>query len=292
MKKLARTSSRWLGACAALVIASGWNGASRADIAYGYATQSVNNIVVSGAGLTNTLTTGTSTSAAAAINGAGVSTNNPTDTLEAYIGAAPPAPQNFFSKYSTAGGGPQAGDFSRGDGVITGSNLFTTGFNTSNVAESVVSTTGSGLGTATGSWNIAGSFNAPTTGSVTVGYSFSNDILSLVSGIGSSSASFKVTISVKDQHGHEVDATPVELNTALSAPPNGVELIKSGTGSAVLSLSSLTTGDTFGIAISGTELSSVILTSSVPEPGPIVLAGLSGALALAFRAFRGRTRKV
>ena len=292
MKKLTRTSSRWLGACAALVIAAGWNSASRADIAYGYATQSVNNIVVSGAGITNALTTGTSTNAAAVINGSGVATNSPTDTLAAYLGAAPSAPQNFFPKYSTAGGGPQAGDFTRGDALISGSNLFTTGFNTSNVAESVVSTIGSGLLTGAGSWSISGSFNAPTTTSVTVGYSFFNDVLSQITGTGSASASFKVTISIKDQHGNEVDATPVALNTALSAPPNGPEIINSGTGTATLSLASLFAGDTYGIAISGTELSAVILTSSVPEPGPIVLAGLSGALALAFRAFRGRTRKV
>ena len=292
MDKWARPILRWLGACAALVIAAGWNSASRADIAYGYATQSVTNIIVTGAGITNALTTGTSTSAAAAINGSGVSTNSPTDTLEAYVGAAPAAPQNFFPKYSTAGGGPQAGDFSRGDALITASNLFTTGANTFNVAESYVTTTTSGLGTGSGSWNLSGSFNAPTTSSVSVAYGFANDIFAVVMGTGSASASFKVTISIKDQHGHEVDATPVELNTALSAPPNGLELITSGTGTATLSLATLTAGDNFGIAISGTELSSVILTSAIPEPGPIVLAGLSGALALAFRAFRGRTRKV
>ena len=290
MSKLAKSSLRWVGACAALALVAGWNNASRADVAYGYAQQQVNNIIVSGAGLANTTTTGTSTSAAAALNGSGVSTNNPTDTLQAYIGAAPPAAQNFFSKYAVAGGGPQSGDFTRGDALITSSNLFTTGSNTNNVAESYVTTPGSGLTTGNGSWSISGSFTAPTTTSVNVAYSWANDILAQVTGNGSASASFKVTISIKDQHGHEVDATPVELNAALSAPPNGTELITSGTGSATLSLASLTAGDVYGIAIAGTELSSAV--ASVPEPGPMVLAGLSGAIALAFGAFRGRNRKV
>ena len=292
MSKLAKSSLRWVGACAALALVAGWNNASRADVAYGYAQQQVNNIIVSGAGIANATTTGTSTSAAAALNGSGVSKNDPTDTPQAYVGAAPPAAQNFFSKYAVAGGGPQAGDFSRGDALIASSNLFTTGSNTNNVAESYVTSPGSGLATGTGSWSISGSFTAPTTTSVNVAYSWANDIIASVTGNGSASASFKVTISIKDQHGHEVDATPVELNTALSAPPNGVELITSGTGSATLSLSSLTAGDIYGIAISGTELSSAILISSVPEPGPMVLAGLSGAIALAFGAFRGRNRKV
>jgi len=273
----------------------GWNGVSRADIAYAYAEQTLTAISVTGTGLTNGVTSGTATSASAAINGVGVATNNPTDTLQAYVGAAPPAPQNSYVKYGTSGGGSQAGDFSRGDAVLSGTSLFTTaGMNTSNVAETQVSTAGSGngLGTGNGSWSIAGTFNTTGT-SVTVGYNWANDIVALVSGgIASAQSSFKVTISIKDQHGHEVDATPADLNAALSAPPNGPEIITSGTGSATLSLAGLTAGDLFGIAISGTELSSGQLTASVPEPGSMALAGLGGALVLAFQAYRRRTRKV
>ena len=292
MSKLAKSSLRWLGACAALALVAGWNNASRADVAYGYAQQQVNNIIVTGTGIANATTTGTSTSASAAINGSGVSTNDPTDTPQAYVGAAPPAAQNFFSKYAVAGGGTQAGDFSRGDALITSSNLFTTGSNTNNVAESYVTSTGSGLSTGSGSWSISGSFTAPTTTSVNVAYSYTNDVLAQVLGNGTASASFKVTITIKDQHGHQVNSTPTALNAALSAPPNGLELITSGTGVATLSLSSLTAGDVYGIAITGTELSSAILISSVPEPGPMVLAGLSGAIALVFGALRRRNRKV
>jgi hypothetical protein len=273
----------------------GWNGVSRADIAYAYAQQTLNAISVTGTGLTNGATSGTATSALAVIPGASDAHANPTDTLQAYAGAAPPAPQNSYVKYATSGGGTQAGDFSRGDAVLSGTSLFTTaGMNTSNVAETQVSTAGSGngLGVGSGSWSIAGTFNTTGT-SVTVSYNWANDIVAMVAGgIASAESSFKVSITIKDQHGHSIDASPAELNEALSAPPNGPELITTGTGSTTLSLAGLTAGDVFGIAISGTELSSGQLTASVPEPGSMALAGLGGALVLAFQAYRRRTRKV
>jgi hypothetical protein len=272
----------------------GWNGVSRADIAYAYAEQTMTGITVTGTALAGATMTGTATSASAVLAGAGDAHANPTDTLQAYVGAAPPAPQNSYVKYATSGGGTQAGDFSRGDALITGSSLFTTaGMNAINVAETQVSTAGSGTGLAigSGSWSLAGSFTAPTTSSVTVGYSWANDLVALVSGANASAqSSFKVSITIKDQHGHSVVGTPADLNEALSAPPNGPEIITTGTGSTTLSLASLTAGDVFGIAISGTELSSGLL--AVPEPGSMALAGLGGALVLAFQAYRRRTRKV
>jgi len=297
MKHLAKGGVRLLMATAAVIAATGWVETTRADIAYSYAEQTLTGLTVTGTGLAGATMTGTATSASAVINGSGPATNNPTDTLEAYVGAAPPAPQNFFQKYSTQGGGTQAGDFSRGDALITGTSLFTTGMSASNVAESIlnsVNTPPPSLATGNGSWSLAGSFTAPTTSSITVAYGFANDILDVVTGAtASAQSSFKVTISIKDQHGHEVDATPTELNTALSAPPNSPEIITSGTGSAVLSLAGLTAGDVFSISISGTELSSSQLSPAVPEPGTFALAGMGGVVALAFRAIRRRrTRKV
>jgi len=298
MKHLAKGGLRLLVASAAVIAATGWVETTRADIAYSYAEQTLSNIIVTGTGLAGATVTGTSSSASAVINGVGVATNNPTDTPQAYVGAAPPAPQNFFSKYSTQGGGTQPGDFSRGDALITGgTNLFTTGANASNVAESILNSVNPpppSLATGSGSWSLAGSFTAPTTTSVTVSYGFLNDILDFVTGAtASAQSSFKLTISIKDQHGHEVDATPTELNTALSAPPNSPEIITSGTGSAVLSLAGFTAGDVFSISITGTELSSAQLAPAVPEPGTFALAGMGGVVALAFRAIRRRrARKV
>jgi hypothetical protein len=294
MKHLAKDALKLLVASAAVIVATGWVGTTKADIAYAYAEQALTGITVTGTGLTNGTMTGTASSASAVINGVGVATNNPTDTPEAYVGAAPPAPQNSYVKYSTQGGGPQAGDFSRGDSIITGSTLFGAGMNATNVAESVLNTANTGLGLATGngSWSLAGTFR--TTGSsVTVGYNWANDILDAVTGAGASAqSSFKLSITIKDQHGNAVDASPNELNAALSAPPNSPEIITSGSGSAVLSLAGLTAGDVLTISITGTELSSAQLSPAIPEPGTFALAGMGGALALAFHAIRRRTRKV
>jgi hypothetical protein len=296
MKHLTKDALKWLLASAAVIVATGWVGTTKADIAYSYAQQAITNITLSGTGVTNGVMTGTATSASAVIKGAGSATNDPTDTLQAYIGASPPAPQNFYGKYSSQGGGPQTGDFSRSDAVLSpGGGLFGPGLAATNVAESILSTagTGPGLATASGSWSFAGTFNAPTTTSITVAYNWANDILASVTGpTATAQASFKMSITIKDTHGHEVDNSPTELNTALSAPPNSPEIITSGSGSAVLSLASLTAGDVFTISITGTELSSAQLAPAVPEPGTFALAGMGGALALAFRAIRRRTRKV
>jgi hypothetical protein len=297
MKHLAKDALKWLLASAAVIVATGWVGTTKADIAYSYAQQAITNITLSGTGVTNGVMTGTSTSASAVIKGSGSATNDPTDTLQAYIGASPPAPQNSYVKYSSQGGGPQTGDFSRADAILsTGSTLFSTGgLAATNVAESILSTagTGPGLATASGSWSFAGTFNAPTTSSITVAYNWANDILASITGPSATAqASFKMSITIKDQHGNEVDNSPTELNTALSAPPNSPEIMTSGSGSAILSLSSLTAGDVFTISITGTELSSAQLAPAVPEPGTFALAGMGGALALAFHAIRRRTRKV
>jgi len=297
MKHLAKDALKLLVASAAVIVATGWVGTTKADIAYAYAEQALTGLRVSGTGLANGTMTGTATSAAAVINGVGVATNNPTDTPEAYVGAAPPAPQNFFQKYAVSGGGTQPGDFSRGDALITGTSLFSTaGMNATNVAESILNTANSppsSLATGNGSWSLAGSFTAPTTTSITVNYNFANDILDLVTGTtASAQSSFKLSITIKDQHGNAVDASPTELNTALSAPPNSPEIITSGSGSAILSLAGLTAGDVFTISITGTELSSAQL-AAIPEPGTFALAGMGGAVALGFRAIRRRrARKV
>ena len=267
---------------AALIVAAGWTGAARADFVYAYAEQTLTNLTVTGAGLANAVGTGSATSASAAINGIGIATNNPTDTLQAYQGTPPPAPQNDFTKYSTAGGGPQAGDFTRGDTVLTGAaNLFTTGVSLSNVAESFLSTGGGasfgpGLVSSSGNVSVSGSFTAATTSSVSVNFGFANDIIVQRSGTaGPASSSYAVIIAIKDQHGHEIDASPTSLQNALTAPPNGPEVITSGTGSALLNLGGLTSGDTFSITISSVNSSSATI-AAVPEPSSMVLAVVGG----------------
>jgi hypothetical protein len=264
-------------------------GAARAGSEYGYAERTISGLKVTTA-VSDATVTGTSTSAAAVINGVGVATNAPTDTLQAYQGALPMAPQNDYSAYSTVLGGPQAGDFTRGDAIITGSSaLFTSGVSASNVAESILSSGGIGsvLLTGNGNWTISSSFMT-TASSVTISYNYANAVYTDLVGLGNAQASFKAAFTIKDQHGHEVDAAPTELNTQLASLTNGPEIIKSGTGSVTLSLAGLTAGDTLALSITGTELTSVT-TAAVPEPGSIVSFGI-GAMAIGGLALARRRR--
>jgi hypothetical protein len=266
--------------------------AARADVGYSFAEQTVTGVHVSGTGLT-ALTSGSSTADSAALGGSGVSHNSPTDALLSYIGALPNSGENNFSRYSSQGGGTQTGDFTRGDTVIANpGGLFSTdGFAASNVAETSLNTLVSGtgiLGTGQGTWTASGSFTTPsTTTSVTVSFNFSNDVTAQLTGQGLSQASFQVVISIKDQHGNEVDASPSLLNAALSAPPTGPPVTSSGSGSQVLSLVGLTAGDTFAITITGTENSSVSLTA-VPEPSSMCLIGIGLSTAALSRWRRKR----
>lgn len=252
-------------------------GEAHAATAYGYAQQTITNLLVSPpSAFTGAAVNGSATTASAVINGSGLATNSPTDTLQAYQGALPAASQNSFVKYSSAGGGAQTGDFTRGDAVLTGAgNLFTNGVSGSVVAESFVST--SALETGSSSWQVSGTF-ATTLTSVNVGYAYSNDIITAVSGTGAgpANATFSMTISIKDQHGHEVDASPAEVNTTFASPPTGPELITSGTGSATLSLAGLTAGDVLTVSINNAAFSSA--GNTIPEPASIAVIGLGGLL--------------
>lgn len=287
MRRFVRIGFCWFTAAGLAVV--GTSAQARAGSEYGFAEQSLSALKVTTA-VSSPTVTGTSTSAAAVINGLGVATNAPTDTLQAYQGALPMAPQNDYSPYSTVLGGPQAGDFTRGDAIITNSSaLFTTGTSAKNVAESRLSSggIGSGLLTGSGNWTISSSFKT-TASSVTISYNFANAVYTQIVGPGNAQASFKAAFTIKDQHGHEVDAAPNDLNTQLAAPPNGPEIIKSGTGSVTLSLAGLTAGDTYALSITGTELTSVT-TAAVPEPGSVVSFGI-GAIAIGGLALARRRR--
>jgi hypothetical protein len=273
----------------AIVLASGVMGASplRASFIYSYAQQTISALTVIGAGITNGSSSGTSTSASAAADGSGISTNNPLDTLQAYVGALPPSPQNNFTKYSTSGGGPQAGDFARGDAVISGqNNLFSTGAAFSVVAEAVASGTISQSTGASGA-QISGSFMS-TDSSVTVSFNYANDILVAGSGAGSAQSHFGSTISIKDQHGHENVSGPLIVNNNLAFPPSGPEAITSGSVSVLLSLGGLTSGDVFSVSVNDQAMASATLpVTMTPEPASagLLVAG-AGFLLLWLRRSR------
>jgi hypothetical protein len=215
------------------------------------------------------------------------------DTVQAYQGAPPPAPQNSYVKYSTAGGGPQAGDFTRGDAVMSNvANLFTTGFTGSTVAESATNGV-AGLLTGTSTFLLSGTFTAPNTSSVTVSYNYLNDIMTIATVPGAAQAAFSFLITIKDTHGNSVDASPLELNATFAAPPNGPEVTTSGAGSVVMSLAPLTAGDVYSITLTGQSATSVTSPNAVPEPSSVALfscaAGLLALRGLLTKKLRART---
>jgi len=272
-------------------ISLGLASSAQGAITYGYAQQTLSNVTVTGV-LSNTAAGGIATSAASAIDGTGVSTNGFTDTLQAYSGAAPPAGQNSFVKYSTAGGGSQAGDFTRGDAFLNLTNIFTTGFSGSTVAESATNGV-AGLLTGTSTWLISGTFTAPTSSSVTVSYNWANDIVAIATAPGAAQAKYSFLVTIQDSHGHSIDASPAELNSTIAAPPNGPEVITSGSGSVLLSLAGLTAGDTFAITLTGQSATDVTSPNAVPEPSSALLfscaAGLLGLRKLLAGKLRSRT---
>jgi hypothetical protein len=283
---------------------------ARADIAYAFAEQSISNLTITaaGGGALPGAISGTATQASAVANGSGAASNNPLDTAPAQVGTSPMVPNNYLTHYSslTAGlnvlpatpPGPDTGDFTRGDAVITSPNIFT-GASASNVAESIVGTSGAGtaLFTGQGTWTTSGVLPANQLAGMTalaVNFSFANDVAAWLSNQseGFASASFKLTISVKDQHGNENDLTPSQVNTAISTPANGNEIVNSGSVTGlVLPLSTSAGGannlvltDMLTISITGTEVTAVAL--SVPEPSSIALGAVAGGLVLATGALR------
>jgi hypothetical protein len=295
---------RWAGGALALALVTLPNGVTRADVVYGYAEQTVSGLTVTGptGGLLPGTFTGSATGATAIQNGTGIETADPTDTPLAYVGALPHSPQNSYVRYSalivpglvTSPPGPQAGDFTRGDALLTGvPNLFTTGITASNVSESFQTTGGAGPGMSTGkgTWTVGGGF-APGAlvglGSMSINYAWTNDLVAYVNGTAadSASASFKVMIAVKDQHGNENDITPTVLTKAISALPNTPESITSGGPvSTLVSLAGLVLTDSISISITGTESTSVSLSLAAPEPGSMTLVAI-GLVPLAIVGLR------
>src|SRR5438270_10298688 len=175
---------------------------------YSYARQSLTNLTLTTTGSSSAATGSTSTSDSAMLSGSGITSTSPTDAPQAYIGALPAASENNFSKHSSSGGGPQAGDFARGDVLLSNSlNILTTGASASGVAEAFNSLSNANRTASSASTIIS---SLVTTGSsITLNYGFVTDILATVSGATEAAqAAFTFIISVDDQYGHEVDAMP------------------------------------------------------------------------------------
>lgn len=277
---------------AGLALVAGLAASARADIAYGYAEQTISNVTITPA--TGTLTFSgavvTSTTDSFTLNGSGTANSDPLDAKQSGVGALPP--ENTFIR--TVTGNPPSGGstLTRGDAVI--SNLGTPTVSASGVAESYLN---GGAASATGNATLTGSvaFTPSATGTLAIQYSFANDIFVATSGLGAAAASYNFDFTIKDnatglivfQYG--TTALSANTNLSLSAPPPAGEVIKSGTDT--VTTSSLTAGTSYSLIFTDKTASSVVI--SVPEPGPMALAAVAGGLTFltgAVRRFRRGAR--
>ena len=175
------------------------------------------------------------------------------------------------------------------------SGLGTASATSSGVSESYLSSVGS----ATGSSTLTASFTfvPSATGTINIGYSYANDLYVAATGLGAAAASYNFDFTIKNNATGAVvfdyASSPLSVNTnlSLSAPPPAGEVIRSG--SDVVTSSTLTAGTSYSLIFTSKTASSALITSAVPEPGPMALAAVAGGLTLvtgAVRRFRRGTR--
>jgi len=275
-----------LGLLTAFALMAGLSANARADIAYAYAEQTISGVTLtpSSGTLTAVGSLNTSTLDGATVNGSGISKSDPLDALQTYFGPTPP-PENTFVRTAT-GVLPAGASFTRGDVQIA--NLNTAAATGNVVSESLLNTT-SGPASETGNSALTATFIfTPTnTSTLSVKYSYLNDIYVATTGLGAASASYNFDFTIKDAAGNVVflyGSTPQSANTnlALSAPPQGGEIIRTGTDT--VTTGTLTGGATYTLIFTEKTATSVAL--SVPEPGSMTLAAVAGGLMIVTGAVR------
>lgn len=261
-------------ACLAMV--AGLAASARADIAYGYAEQTISKLSLTPASGTLTFTDGvpTATTASYTLNGSGTSSFDKIDAKQQ--GAGPLPPENTFTRTVTGSSPSGASNLTRGDVLISG--LGTTNAMNLGVSESFLKSSGSETGNSELTASFA--FTPTATGALTVGYTYANDIFVATSGSGAATASYNFDFVVKNNatglvvFDYASTGASGNTNLVLSAPPPGAEIIRAGTDS--ITTSSLDAGTSYSLIFTDKTASSA--TVSVPEPGPMALAGAAGAL--------------
>jgi len=237
---------------------------------YGYAFQNTSGFTFSGASI-GTLTTQTSTSAqsaAGAIPSGLAGDIEPMDALQAYVGNPPVPGQNVFTPV-----GPSNPDYARGDVLITPA------FSISNVAEGFL--TPPGAATATSAWTVSAPITLSASGTVTLGFNFSNALnVSLTDGPGLASANYSFNFTIADSGGTTVlfSSAPTTVNNSVSLTLPGSINIPTSTGTVSITSSTLAAG-TYIASISGSETIDIRQTA-IPEPSSVVLLGSGLAIGL------------
>jgi hypothetical protein len=275
-----KKASKILAVLAASALLVGLASSARADIAYGYAKQTISNVTlspasgtVSGVGAINT-----STLDGATVDGSGISKSDPLDTPQTYFGPSAP-PENTFARTATGvlPGGPS---FTRGDVLISGLGTANAAGNV--VSESLLNGTGPHSETANAALTATVTFTPSATGALTITYSYANDLYVVTTGAGSATASYNFDFTIKDAAGtlvFQYGSTSLSQNTnlALSSPPPVGEIIRSGTDS--VTIGTLTGGQNYTLTFTEKTATSVAL-AAVPEPGPMALTAVACGLTI------------
>jgi len=253
-------------------------GAGADSISYAFAEQTISGVTVSGATV-GALKTGTDS--AATLGGSGIAFSDPTDAAEAFLGAAPPAPQNFFMRYAPSLAAASAlGTFIRGDTAVSPV------ISLSVVAESYLNGNSS-PGSGHGGLDLTAPLTLSSSGPVTFSWNYLNDADVATSNGGSAQAVFKFNLTIKDITGNVVFSnSPSALNLGVGSPPNGGEI--HGSGSMSITSGTLTPG-TYSATLSESADSFVSVPSPVPAPAA-AWGGLGLLSMLAARLGLGRDR--
>jgi len=288
MMRFAKPIRRIAAVAAVLALAHAAAREARADIAYGYARETISGLSISPT-ITSTGPITTSTQDSTTFNGSGSSNSDPLDALQAFQGGTPAAPQNFFTPRYAPGVVPSSPttppSFTRGDAQIAS---ITTGSNSSSVvAESYLSTPGlANSETGNGALNAAFQFTVATATALTIAYTFNSDAYVFSTGAGTASANYKFSITIKDGAGAIVftSATP-NTNLSLTAPPQGGEVLRSGTETVTSPV--LAVGTTYSMTFS-LQASSDVAAVPVPEPASLALLAVGTLIPLGYRRLARR----
>jgi len=286
MDNTGRRFGRLLLGLAVLATSATFATHARADYGYGFASQTISglSVIPTSGTFTGVSPVTSTTTASATLNGSGPATADPLDAPQAYLGGSPAAPENDFARYAP-GITPisPVGNFTRGDALIA--SLIGPTNSASVVAESFID---NGPSIATGASGLTASVTlTPTVNTtLTIAYHYANDIYVTSAGDGSSTATYKFDVTIKDALGNIVfDSSSATTNVSLAAPPPGVELIRTGTES--FTTGTLTGGNAYTLIFSSSALTSA---RAVPEPGSLALLGMG--FAGAYGLFRRRKAKL
>lgn len=253
---------------------------ARAD-AYAYSQQTLKNFVLS---VTPTGALSTSTGSAASLNGSGSSHNDPTDTLQTFVGDGSLNPgENKFIQAGALG----SNTFARGDAQWDPT--FNGGKGSiSTVAEGAMNTYGTAAGSS--DFNLTATLTLTSAQAVTLSFDWLNSLRVDYSGtlMGLAAANFDANFTVvfKNSSGTVVfDESPKDLNKSFSLIAAGSHAEMGLSGSILLTTATLA-ADTYTATITGG--SQVSLEQVVPEPASMIMMGLGAASAIAFAARRSR----